>query len=479
MRNFTIFKIIFLVLCSLSITTSAQIVISTPNLGFSQACASPSFNTYNVTFSFTPESGLGATNQFSIELSDETGDFTSSTIIYTSAAGSITTSPATLTFSVPTTIAGQAYKLKIRSSAPAASSSGSASFPAYYKIQDTPFSINNLISTGVYCSGGSYLLTIDTRVDATNDSPLQYPSLTFNWFRVTGPTTSVFIQTSETLSVNQPGTYFVETNYGTCTSNSFSNRVAISEAGSGGASEITSSLGNPYCSTDGPTTLATTSGDSYQWFKDGAEIEGATNQTYDTNESGTFSVSIDLGTCSTNATITLDNGSISSDIDVDDINNIEDGGSLIATVTTDAVNPQFEWFLNDILIPTATSNSYEATETGNYKVVITQTSGCQTSSELLFIVSEAFPDVPNIPNLISPNGDGINDTWIIPQEYVSGTNTSITLISAQGEIVLQTNDYLNNWPETQLDFIDVNPVFYYVITTENNKVLKGSITVVK
>ena len=479
MRNFTIFKIIFFVLCSLSITTSAQIVISTPNLGFSQACASPSFNTYNVTFSFTPESGLGATNQFSIELSDETGDFTSSTIIYTSAAGSITTSPATLTFSVPTTIAGQAYKLKIRSSAPAASSSGSASFPAYYKIQDTPFSINNLISTGVYCSGGSYLLTIDTRVDATNDSPLQYPSLTFNWFRVTGPTTSVFIQTSETLTVNQPGTYFVETNYGTCTSNSFSNRVAISEAGSGGATEITSSLGNPYCSTDGPTTLATTSGDSYQWLKDGVEIEGAINQTYETNESGTFSVSINLGTCSTNATITLDNGAFTSDIDVDDINNIEDGGSLIATVTTDAVNPQFEWFLNDILIPTATSNSFEATETGNYKVVITQTTGCQSSSELFFIVSEAFPDVPNIPNLISPNGDGINDTWIIPQEYVGGTNTAITLLSAQGEIVLQTNDYLNNWPETQLDFIDVNPVFYYVITTENNKVLKGSITVVK
>lgn len=458
---------------------SAQLVISTPNLGFSQACASPSFNTYNVTFSFTPETALASTNQFSIELSDATGDFTNATTIYTSAAGSVTSSPATLTFSVPTDIAGQAYKLKIRSSAPAASSSSSVSFPAYYKIQDTPFSINNLIPSAAYCAGGSYLLTIDSRVDATNDSPLQYPSLTFNWFRVTGPTTSVFIQTSETLIVTQPGTYFVETNYGTCTSNSFSNRVVITEAGSGGTSEISSSLGNPYCSIDGPTTLATTSGDSYQWFKEGEEIVGATNQTYDTNESGTFSVSIDLGTCSTNATITLDNGDFTSDIDVEGVNNIEDGGSLIATVTTDAVNPEFQWFLNDNLIPSAVSNSYEATETGNYKVVITQTTGCQSSNELFFIISEAFPDVPNIPNLISPNGDGINDTWIIPQQYVSGTNTVITLISAQGEIVLQTNDYLNNWPETQMDFINVNPVFYYIITTENNTVLKGSITVVK
>ena len=186
-----------------------------------------------------------------------------------------------------------------------------------------------------------------------------------------------------------------------------------------------------------------------------------------------------MGSCFTNATINLDNGGFISSIDVEDINNIDDGESLITTVTTDAVNPEFQWFLNDTLIPTAVSNSYEATETGDYKVVITQTTGCQSSSELFFSVTEAFPDVPNIPNLISPNGDRDNDTWIIPQEYVSGTNTEVIIISSQGEIVLKTNDYLNNWPETTLDFTDVNPVYYYIITTEDNKTRKGSITVVK
>jgi len=478
MRNFTIFYIVF-VLLSLTQTINAQIVISKPNLGFTRACASPSFNTYNVTFSFTPASELGTTNQFIVELSDETGDFTSATTIYTSDAGTVAASPATLTFSVPTTISGEAYKLRIKSTDPVATSSSSDAFSAYYKIQDTPFSINNLISTATYCADGSYLLTIDNPGDAANDSPLQYESLTFNWFRETSPTTSVFIQTSETLTVNQPGTYFVETNYGSCTSNSFSNRVIVTEAGAGGVTEITSSLGNPYCSVDGSTTLTTTSGVSYQWFKDGVEIEGAINQTYETNEAGEFTVSIDLGGCFTNATINLDNGSFISSIDVEDINNIEDGESLVATITTDAVNPEFKWYLDNTLIASATGNSYEATESGEYKVVITQTTGCQSSSELLYSVTEAFPDVPNIPNLISPNGDGINDTWIIPQEFVSGTNTEVIIISSQGKIELQTNDYLNNWPETELNFTDVNPVYYYVITTENNKTRKGSITVVK
>jgi hypothetical protein len=34
--------------------------------------------------------------------------------------------------------------------------------------------------------------------------------------------------------------------------------------------------------------------------------------------------------------------------------------------------------------------------------------------------------------LISPNGDFINDTWILPQKYVDGTNTQILIISANG-----------------------------------------------
>lgn len=478
MRNFTISNIVFLVIFSFIDTVSAQLVISSPSLGFSQACASPSFNTYNVTFSFT-ESAVTSTNQFIIELSDSSGDFSSETIIYSTAQGSITSSPATLTFSLPTTIAGEAYKIKIKSTAPIASSTASIAFPAYYKIQDTPFSINNLISTGVYCSGGSYLLTIDNPGGSTNDSPLQYPSLTFNWYKETGPTTSVFVESRETLSVSQPGTYFVETNYGSCTSNSFSNRVIVSEASSQVSSEISSSLGNPYCSTEGATTLSAISGIAYQWFKDGEEISGATNQMYNTNESGLYSVNINLGNCSINASIDLENTGFTSTIDVPERNMIDEGETVLATITTDAINPEFEWFLNNNLIVSANSDSYEATQTGNYKVIVKQTVGCESSTEFSFVVAESFPSVANIPNLISPNNDGINDTWIIPQEYVSGTETEIILMTAQGEVVLETNNYMNNWPETDLNFKGFNPVYYYIITTSNNKIRKGSITVVK
>jgi len=479
MRNFTIINIAVFVLISLTENLCAQIVIGTPNLGFSQACASPSFNTYNVTFSYSPESELSSANQFMVELSDATGSFANPTTLYISDAGTVSVSPATLNFAVPTSIAGEAFKLRIKSTAPAATSTGSVAFAAYFKIQDTPFSINNLISTGAYCPGGSYLLTIDNPGSVTNDSPLQYPSLSFNWFKETSPTTAVFVASGESLSVNQTGTYFVETNYGSCTSNSFSNRVMVGEASSETSTSISSSLGNPFCSNGRLTTLRVINGISYKWFKDGEEISGATNQVFATDESGTYTVNIDLGNCTTIASINLETNQFTSSIDVPDTNMMGPEETLVVTVTTTANNPEYKWYLNESLISNALGNSYEATEIGSYKVVITQSTGCISSSEHLFVITESFPSVGKIPNLISPNGDDINDTWIIPQEYVSGTNTNVLLLSSQGEIVLQTNDYLNNWPQNQLHFKDINPVYYYIITTQNQKIRKGSITVIK
>ena len=73
-----------LVLAFLSIEqVQAQLVIGQPNLGFTQACASDSFNTYSATFVFSPTSALNASNQFTIELSDADGDFSNAEVVIT------------------------------------------------------------------------------------------------------------------------------------------------------------------------------------------------------------------------------------------------------------------------------------------------------------------------------------------------------------------------------------------------------------
>ena len=476
-----LFGICFIFQC-ITEKANSQIVIGTPSLGFSQACANESFNTFSTSFIFSPESSLNSSNQFSIELSDADGDFTNSTVVYTSSPGSVNSSPGNLDFSLPTNTAGENYKIRIKSSSPQATSSSSVTFAAYYKIQDTPFTINNLVSTGAFCSGGSYLLTIDNPGTGTNDSPLNYPTLTFNWYRETGPTTSEFIAEGPTLSVNDEGTYFVETNYGTCTSSSFSNRVTISAVSSGESNAgISSSLGNPFCPDGGLTTLSTIGGNGYQWYKDGIIIPDAINQMYQTNEPGSYSVQVDLGDCSTSGEIELESELFDAEINVSEYNNLEEGETLNVIITTSAISPIFDWYLNDQLINGVSEDSYEISQTGSYRVVISETnaSSCNGSREFLFVVNETFPEVAKIPNVISPNGDGINDSWVIPTKYVSGTETMVMIMNNYGKVLLETNNYLNNWPESDLDSNGINPVYYYIIKTTDNETRKGSITVIK
>jgi gliding motility-associated-like protein len=476
---FKAYQFLFLLLFLLAVNSlHAQFTINKPSLGFTKICANSTFNTFEVSFSFNPAGSLSASNQFILELSDGVGNFsTPIALSFTEKPNSATLSSRTFIFAVPTTTGGENFRIRVRSTAPVATSPSSNAFAAYYKLQDTQFSINNFNQNATYCRGGSYVLTIDNPGTGTNDSPLKYPSLTFKWFK---EPSLVPIATTPSLTVTSPGTYYVETNYGTCTSDSYSNRVIVSEA-SNTAAIVTSSKGNPFCPSEGPTTLSTQAGNTYQWFLNDVAIVGATSQNYNTTTAGNYTVRVDFGGCTFTGAINLVNVPFTSSLNVTGTTIINEGETKQIVATTSANNPTFEWFLNGTLIPSATTNTLNANQEGNYSLTITQTTGCISKKEFPFEIRFPFvdPNVVLIPNIISPNNDGINDTWIIPQQYISGTNTSVVVLNARGEMVLNTTNYQNNWPEEQLDFKSVNPIYYYIITTQDNTIKKGSITVIR
>lgn len=475
----------FLFLCVtffIKTDVSAQLVIGQPTFSFGPACSSPTFNEYDVNFNFSPPAAVLPTNQFVVELSDPTGSFSANTtVVYTSAVGEIVASPGKIKLAFPTNTAGENYRLRIKSSAPAATGQPSVEFAAYYRVHNSQYTINNFIPTATYCAGGNYILSIDNPGAPQNDSPLKHTFLTYNWYKDNGlvlPRTLVAAAAGGKYTVTQPGVYYAETNYGACSlsSDSRSNQVTVTESTTDAGTTITSSLGNPFCPNGSNTTLSVSSGNSYQWSKDGVEIAGAKNQTYDTNISGLYTVKIDFGGCTANGSINLQSeGSFTGSLNIPANNaiNTETGETLDVRVTTDAASPSYKWYLNGTAIQDAISGNHTVKAVGNYKVEITQTTGCVSTKEFAFQVSDSnFKNIPNIVSLSSAF-----NTWDIPADY-KNADTNVMIVSSQGEVMFNGVDY-NPSLWTIKDFKNVNPVYYYIITTKNDGEKKGSITVIK
>lgn len=103
--------------------------------------------------------------------------------------------------------------------------------------------------------------------------------------------------------------------------------------------------------------------------------------------------------------------------------------------------------------------------------------GCYDRDTLIIEVSDE-PDV-FVPNLFSPNGDGLNDYFEIP-EISSYPNTKLTIINREGVVVFSSDNYQNDWDGTYQGNKLPEATYYYLVEFENfDKVYKGAITILR
>ena len=461
-------------------------VIAPQQLPFERMCAGlivsgAPFNQYAATFSYLD---FPAGTNFAVELSDETGSFT--TPVATTTI-SVTDDPAlkqqTIRFSIPTNLKGSnSYSLRVKSlnTTPVVNSTkfknaaGETSFAAYYSTYVSSFYINEKQPTASFCAGGNLTLSVYNPTPSDQaSSPANYPNLKYKWYK-----DDVLMngQSSKDLIVNAAGKYYAEIDYGFCSDVNFSsNRVDVTTSGSGGSSvTISSSLGNPFCATVDGTVLTATSGNHYVWKKNGTPFGGDT-RTVNATESGVYTVQVDFGGCSATGTIDLKSNGFNASIDVADEFELKEGETVNVAVTTDAPSPTYEWYLNNSLIPGATTNTYVVSTIGTYRVKISQVSGCISSKEFSFKAKGEIGPATVIPNVVSL----LNPYWNIPDIYKTA-QTKIIILSSNGEVMF--DDVGSNYdPEVNSfikDFKNVNPVYYYVIKSDTGE-KKGSITVIR
>ena len=110
-----------------------------------------------------------------------------------------------------------------------------------------------------------------------------------------------------------------------------------------------------------------------------------------------------------------------------------------------------------------------------YKLNVTAEGGCMASDTIFIRVLKG----PVVPNVFSPNGDGINDTWYI--KYLDGyPGATVDVYDRGGQVVFHSVGYDKDWDGRYKGQTLPIGTYYYVINPRNGKpVISGSVTIIK
>ena len=115
--------------------------------------------------------------------------------------------------------------------------------------------------------------------------------------------------------------------------------------------------------------------------------------------------------------------------------------------------------------------------TTTYTLTVTSINGC-TATDTVTITVNA-DELFFIPNLITPNGDGHNDTWTLKLPSVS-SGVEVTIMNVEGNTVFSSNDYHNEWDGTNNKNGKLLPdgTYYYFIRFQGGDVVyKGTVAI--
>jgi gliding motility-associated-like protein len=242
-------------------------------------------------------------------------------------------------------------------------------------------------------------------------------------------------QGTESITINTPGNYsIVMTDPGTgCTATEVVQMDPPTQI------NITSALvQNITCggASDGVITIITdnSSGVSYTWTPNagnGSSVNGLSPGVYSVEVSND-----DQCTDDSTFTITEPDPIVVSMIDSVGSECGEANGYLTVAATGGQGGFSYTWNNGT---NGATNSGIDA---GNHTVTVTDAAGCSVDEVLDLACTELIPIV--VPQLITPNGDGKNDVWII-QNIQQYPEIKVWVYNRWGNLVYQSQPYNNDW----------------------------------
>jgi len=222
---------------------------------------------------------------------------------------------------------------------------------------------------------------------------------------------------------------------------------------------ITAASATAFC-LGGSVTLSSNASTGNQWYKNNVIITGATNATFTTSDTGSYtdSVSNSVG-CKTGSlpTVVTLKPSLAKPT-------ISWNGSNLSTSSTAA---SYQWFLNSASVSGASTVSYKPTAIGSYKIQVTNAEGCNTMSDSFNLVVTALnnPATTSVSNLATIFPNPASPVLRVKFRETPSSTLEIRLVTIDGKIIqlVKTKEKL-----TTIPIMNLPSGNYFIRITGNN-----------
>lgn len=234
---------------------------------------------------------------------------------------------------------------------------------------------------------------------------------------------------------------------------------------------IQNQSGNP-CTIDSILKAPAISNASYQWYKDSIAIIGATENSYQipqSNSKGNYNVRIITGdSCFISEPFSVGFSELFK-LNLPADTSFCEKDTLLLAPSLNGVT--YKWNNNS----SSVVNVFQA---GIYEIVATDFNGCSKN----FTVNVRSQNCKiYIPNAFTPNGDGINDIFRIPQS-IKLTLKEFSIFDRWGNSVFTTTDRSVGWDGSFKGIKSSAGTYMYLINgmANNKKIqLKGTVTLIR
>ena len=113
---------------------------------------------------------------------------------------------------------------------------------------------------------------------------------------------------------------------------------------------------------------------------------------------------------------------------------------------------------------------------GNYSVTIIDNNACIEDTS--FVIATMSADC--VPNVFTPNGDNINDTWNLENTFLY-SDSEIRVYGRYGRLLFKSVGYSTPWDGKNENGNDVNEgaYFYHIKIGHDFDAIKGSVTIIR